>query len=193
MAAEGIQLAVEFYPWSRALLTAKGERYVGVYPTWPEDVLPGFTASPVIVRSPVGFVEPKSAPLSWVRLEDLAGKRIGIVQDYGNTVEFMHLVRNKTLKVEVVIDGLTNIRKVAGRRIDAALIDLHNLSYYLKHDAKALAHQVQANARAIGTKDLVLSINRKFAHRSAFDTLARGLSKIDPDKIINDYLSRHSL
>jgi polar amino acid transport system substrate-binding protein len=43
--AEGIELQVEFYPWTRAIETAKQPGYAGVYPSWPEDVAPGFTGS----------------------------------------------------------------------------------------------------------------------------------------------------
>ncbi len=186
--AEGIQLAVEYYPWTRAINTARGSAYAGVYPAWPEDVRPGFVGSSVLFKSPVGFVEPRSRPLVWKRLEDLAGKKIGIVQDYGNTLEFMRLVKSNTFKAEVVVDDLTNVRKVAAGRIDAAFIDLNNLSYFLKHDAKDIADRVQANARAIGTKDLLMAINVNFPNKDAHAVLARGLAKINAEHIIRQYM-----
>lgn len=191
LAAEGIELVVEYYPWTRAMLTARDAQYAGVYPAWPEDVRAGFSSSAVLFRSPVGFVEHKSRPLVWLKLEDLAGKKIGVVQDYGNTADFMRLVNNKTLQTEVVVNDLINVRKVAAKRIDAAFIDLNNLSYYLKYDAKNLADQVQANPRVIGTKDLVIAINDKFSDKTVNATVSRGLSKIDPDKIIRDYMDRN--
>lgn len=190
LATQGIQLRVEFYPWTRALLTAKDPRYAGVYPSWPEDVGPGFFASSVMFKSPVGFVEPKSKPLRWTRLADLTGKKIGVVQDYGNTPEFMQLIQSKAIRTEVVIDDLTNVRKVAGGRIDGAFIDLNNLAYYLKFDAKGLANKVQANEKVIGTKDLVIALNSKYANRDAGETLSRGLAKIDSDRIIRDYMRK---
>lgn len=191
LATQGVRLEVEFYPWTRALITAKNPRYAGVYPAWPEDVGVGFVSSSVLFRSPVGFVEPKAAPLHWKRLQDLQGKKIGVVQDYGNTPEFMQLINAKTIKTEVVIDDLTNVRKVAGGRIDAAFIDLNNLAYYLKFDAKAVAHLVQANARVIGSKDLVLAINKNFANRDANATLSRGLAQVDADGILKGYMQRN--
>ncbi|WP_317204299.1 transporter substrate-binding domain-containing protein [Janthinobacterium sp.] len=191
LATQGVRLEVEFYPWTRALITAKNPRYAGVYPAWPEDVGVGFVSSSVLFRSPVGFVEPKVAPLHWTHLQDLQGKKIGVVQDYGNAPEFMHLGNNKTIKTEVVIDDLTNVRKVAGGRIDAAFIDLNNLAYYLKFDAKAVAHLVQANVKEIGSKDLVLAINRNFANRDANAILSRGLAQVDPDRILKSYMQRN--
>ena len=189
--AEGIDLQVEYYPWSRALDTAKDPAYAGVYPTWPEDVPEGFTASPVLFKSPVGFVEPKDKPLVWNTLEDLKGKKIGTVQDYGNTPEFMNLVKNGTIKAEVVTDDITNIKKVAGGRIDGAFIDLNNLNYFLKNDAKDIATNLQANKKVIDTKDLVLAINNKFKNKKAVEVLASGIGKIDPDKIIKDYMEKN--
>ncbi|MDT8989431.1 transporter substrate-binding domain-containing protein [Curvibacter sp. APW13] len=189
--AEGIDLVVEFYPWTRAIDTAKDPAYAGVYPSWPEDVGDGFIKSPVLFKSPVGFVEPKAKPLVWNKLEDLKGKTIGTVQDYGNTPEFMALIKNGTIKTQVVVDDLTNIKKVAGGRIDGAFIDLANLDYFLKNDAKDVAASVQANSKVIDTKDLVLGINEKFANKKAAEIVKRGISKIDPDKIIKEYMAKH--
>lgn len=189
--AEGIELEVEFYPWTRAIDTAKDPGYAGVYPSWPEDVSAGFSKSPTLFKSAVGFVEPKAKPLVWNKLEDLNGKVIGTVQDYGNTVEFMKLIKAGTIKTQVVVDDMTNIKKVAAGRLDGAFIDLANLSYFLKNDAKDLASSVQANAKALDTKDLVLGINDKFANKQAAEILKRGIAKIDPDKIIKDYMAKH--
>ena len=189
--AEGIELQVEFYPWTRAIETAKQPGYAGVYPSWPEDVAPGFTGSAVLFKSPVGFVEPKAKPLVWTKLEDLKGKKIGIVQDYGNTPEFNALSKNGTIKTEVVTSDLLNIKKVAGGRIDGAFIDLANLNYFLKYDAKDLAGQVQANPRVIDSKDLLLAINDSFVNKKANAILSSGLAKINADKIIKDYMEKH--
>ena len=189
--AEGIELDVEFYPWSRAILTARKVGYAGFYPAWPEDVGPGFSPSAVLFRSPVGFVEPKAKALVWNRLEDLKGNTIGTVQDYGNTPEFMALIRSGAVKTEIAMDDLTNVRKVAAGRIDAAFIDLNNLAYFLKHTAPNLAKKVQANPLQIGSKDLLLAINIYSAHKNANEVLRRGLSKINPEKLINDYMALH--
>lgn len=189
--AEGIELQVEFYPWTRALDTAKQPAYAGVYPSWPEDVAEGFTPSAVLFKSPVGFVEPKAKPLTWTKLEDLKGKKIGIVQDYGNTPEFMVLVKNGTIKGEVVVSDLMNIRKVAGARLDGAFIDLNNLSYFLKNDAKDIASQVQANPKVVDTKDLLLAINNGFTNKKASAIVSSGIAKINAEKIIKDYMEKY--
>ncbi|MBK9348387.1 MAG: transporter substrate-binding domain-containing protein [Burkholderiales bacterium] len=190
--AEGIELVVEFFPWTRAIETAKEPGYAGMYPSWPEDVpAEGFTKSPVLFRSAVGFVEPKAKPLVWNKLEDLKGKTIGTVQDYGNTPEFMALIKNGTIKTQVVVDDITNIKKVSAGRIDGAFIDLANLDYFLKNDAKDIASTVQANSKVLDTKDLVLGLNNKFENKKAAEIIKRGIAKIDAEKIIKDYMAKH--
>lgn len=189
--AEGIKLVVEYYPWSRAIQTARDPSYAGFYPAWEEEIVDDFIKSPALFKSPVGFVEPKNKPLVWSKLEDLKGKTIGVVQDYGNTHEFTALIKNGVIKTEAVVSDVFNVRKVAAGRIDGAFIDLNNLDYLLRNDAKDVALKVQANSRVIDTKNLYLAINGNFKNRNASNILKRGISKIRPDKIINDYKKRH--
>ena len=59
---------------------------------------------------------------------------------------------------------------------------------FLKNDAK---DSVQANSRVLNTKDLVLGINDKFANKKAAEIIKRGVAKIDPDKIIKDYMAKN--
>jgi polar amino acid transport system substrate-binding protein len=189
--AEGVELVVEFYPWTRAMLKARDPSYAGFYPAWNEDVQAGFIKSPVLFKSPVGFVEPRNRPLVWSKLDDLIGKTIGVVQDYGNTFELMVLIKNGVIKTEVVVSDIFNIRKVAAGRIDGAFIDLNNLDYLLKNDAKDVATKVQANSTVISKKDLLLAINNKFKNKDAVAILKRGISKINPDKIISNYKKKY--
>lgn len=188
--AEGIELEVSYYPWMRAMATAREPRFVGVFPIWPEDVPQGFSASPPLFKSPVGFVEPRSKPLKWDTLDDLKGMTIGTVQGYGNTREFMQLIENGTIRTEVVVNDLTNVRKVAAGRIDGAFIDLVNLDYYLRNDGKSLSDSVQANAKPVGEKPLLLAIDNNFENKDALAVLSRGMSKIDSERILKDYLKR---
>lgn len=189
--AEGIELEVKFLPWSRAIVTAGDPTYLGVFPSWHEEVRAGFSKSIVIFSSPVGFVEPRDKPLAWKKLTDLKGKLIGVVQDYGNTVEFNSLVKNKMIRTEIVQNDLDNIRKVALKRIDGAFIDLSNLDYLLKNDGKKFASKVQANSKVIKNKDLVLAINNKFANKNVDLILKKGMAKINTARIIQDYNTKY--
>lgn len=188
---QDIELIVEFYPWSRAKETAKNITYAGFYPAWPEEVTRGFIPSITLFYSPVGFVERKKHPLVWNTLTDLNGKSIGIVQDYGNTIEFNELVKNGKIKSEISTDDLTNIRKVAANRMDAALIDLNNLEYLLKYYSDELPNEVQANKKILANKKLLFAVNSKYPQKNTALKIKQGMSKIDADKIINDYKAKY--
>lgn len=190
--AEGIELEVKYLPWTRAIKEAREPDFLGYYPSWPEDVGEGFTKSDVIFKSPVGFVELVSSPLSWEKMSDLKGKKIGSVQDYGNTADFNEAVKNGTITTEVVASDDINVKKVAGGRLDGAFIDLNNLDYYLKNEMKDLKGKVQANKKIIAEKDLVLAINNSFKDKKAAEVIKKGLAKIKSEKMVKDWLNKNN-
>lgn len=189
---EGIYLEVKFLPWTRAIAEAKESDVAGYYPAWPEDVLDGFSKSDVIFKSPVGFVELATKPIVWTKIEDLKGKKIGTVQDYGNTAEFNAAVKAGIIITEVVSSDDINVKKVANERIDGAFIDLNNLDFFLKNDMKDLKGKVQANSKIIAEKDLVLAINRSFKNKDAPSIIKKGLSKIKSEKMVKDWLLKYN-
>lgn len=188
LSKEGIDLNVLYYPWTRAVKTAADPALLGYYPAWREEVLDGFSASSVIFTSPVVFVENVNHPLKWTKLNDLKGKTIGVVQNYGNTTEFNALVAKGVIKTEIAQDDLTNIRKVAMGRIDGAFIDLYNLKYYLKKEARDFESLVQANPRIIAEKSIHLAINNHFANKKAAEIIKRATEKIKSQKKVKKFL-----
>lgn len=184
-----VELKVLYLPWSRTLKEARSPHVIGFFPAWPEESRTAYTASPVLFRSPLGFIEPAGRPLQWQSLEDLTGKRIGVVQDYGNTVEFNMAVRNRKIKTEIVTSDDINIKKVAANRIDGALIDLVNAKWFLKNDLKDLENKVAYSPRVLSNKDLLIYFN---AHnKNKIPKLKEALRKINTQKIVDDYLREH--
>ena len=184
-----VELEVLYLPWSRTLKEARSPHVIGFFPAWPEESRVAYTASPVLFRSPLGFIEPVGKPLQWQNLEDLTGKRIGVVQDYGNTVEFNLAVRNRKIKTEIVTSDDINIKKVAANRIDGALIDLVNAKWFLKTDLKDLENKVSFSPRVLSNKDLLIYFN---AHnKNKIPRLKEALRKINTQKIVDDYLREH--
>lgn len=54
--AEGHELRVIFYPWSRCVQEARKGRVHGVWPSWPADLVgTGLISSEVIFHSPLGI------------------------------------------------------------------------------------------------------------------------------------------
>jgi polar amino acid transport system substrate-binding protein len=189
---QGIEIEVEFVPWSRAILEAKDPKFVGYYPAWPEDVIEGFSASGAIFKSPVGFAEQVAKPLTWEKLDDLKGKKIGTVKDYGNTPEFNEKVKNGVISKEEVNDDETNVKKVGAARIDGAFIDLNNLEWFLKKDLKNLQGKVQANKKNLGEKTLHLAINKNSSFKEIDKKLEAGLKKINAEEIIKKWMDKNA-
>lgn len=124
---KGIELEVKFFPYIRAQKEAASGKFVGYFPEWPSD-LPkeGFSASQTIYESPVVFVVPKNKPLTWKVIDDLKGKTIGVVNGYSYGDDFTKAQTGGVIKVDAANDEATNLRKVVGGRLDAAVMDANN-------------------------------------------------------------------
>lgn len=187
--AEGIEIEFVFLPWTRAILESKQDKYIGYYPAWPEDVQEGFSPSISLYKSPLGFIEQKNKPLKWEKLSDLKGKTIGTVQDYGNTTEFNELIKSGVIKTEVVSSDDINVKKVAGGRMDGAIIDVNNAKWFLTTDLKAEADKVVINPKTIADKDLHIAFNGD--SKSKAEKVKAAFAKINAQKIVDDYLKTH--
>lgn len=135
----------------------------GYFPAWPEDCQEGFTFSEPISHSPLGLVERRNHPLLFNKLSDLKKYTLGIVQDYGNTVEFNKLVKQGVLKPEIVTTDTLNVRKVAMGRIDGALIDENVLKHILTFENPELASSVQFNKKILELKPLGICFRNDLA------------------------------
>ena len=189
--AEGIEVEFTFYPWTRAIKEAASKDYVGYYPAWPEDVIDGFAPSDVIFKSPIGFVENVEKPLkNWNSLVDLQGLSIGVVQDYGNTKEFMDLVKKGTIKADVSTDDISIVRKVGAQRISAGIIDANVLKYFMLNDLKGEAAKVRMHSKMLADKDLLIAFSKgESAKRN--EILKKALQKVNAQKIVDDYLAKN--
>lgn len=189
LASVGIELEVVFLPWSRAIKEGADKSAVGYYPSWPEDVTGDFSGSPSVFKSPVGFIEPSGKPLNWSSLQDLKGKTVGVVQDYGNTKDFNAAAKAGVFKTEVVPSDDVNVKKVAAGRIDAAIIDINNAKWYLQTDLKDLAGKVTINGKILEEKDLLIALNTHSKDKAA--KLKEALGKVNTQKIVEEYLKKY--
>ena len=153
--AAGHELAVDFFPWQRAVDQGTGNAdYIGYGPEYFSDSLDCLWSVPV-GSSPVGFVQPADAPISWETVADLEAYTIGVVSGYVNDGgAFDAAIEAGAIASEGANSDLTNIRKVAGGRIDAAVIDAHVLNALLAGEAAELADQVSFNDRLLIEHDL---------------------------------------
>lgn len=189
MKSVGVEVEFRFLPWSRAIKEAGSANIIGYYPSWPEDIVSGFHGSEVVFQSPVGFIEPKAKPLNWNSLDDLKGKTIGIVQDYGNTPDFNAKAKAGVFKTDTVVSDDINVKKVAAEKLDGAIIDLNNAKWFLQTDLKSLAPKVTVNSKVLENKNLLVAFNTANKDKNA--KLAEALKKVNTKKIVDDYLATH--
>ena len=194
----GYELVVDFYPWSRAVYSAKNptSKYIGYLPEYySESINKDFYFSDVIGSGPLGFVERKQNPVVWHKLEDLRSYTIGVVRDYVNTQAFDSAVAEGEQKVEAVTSDSQNILKVAGGRLPLAIVD-HYVFDYLSTTDKSLSlfkHQLQVNSRLLEDKKLFVCFKRNKQGRELLRIFNQGLAQLDVDQMMKDYFQQIGL
>ncbi|ABE56232.1 conserved hypothetical protein [Shewanella denitrificans OS217] len=188
--AMGHELVVDFFPWSRAVKLASepGSKYAGYFPEYLYESSE-FTFSAPMGQGPLGLVENKASPINWAEVGDLAKYKLGVVQDYVNTEELDALIANETIKPQTVTSDEINVQKVAGGRIDAAVIDSNVLSYMLANNTKlsSVKDKVQMNTKLLMNKDLYIAFRNDADGKKWQAIYNEGLGKID----INSLMSAH--
>lgn len=185
----GVSVEFVFYPWTQAIKRGERPEVIGYFPAWTEDFRPGFTASQVLFKSPLGLIQQRIKPLVWTKLSDLKGKKIGVTEGYGNTFEFNRLVKEKVLTVESVKSDDTNVRKVALGQLDGALMDINNARYLIHVAHPRLAGRVSVGPRIVEDKELYLAFN--IHNKAKSDKLKKALDNVNYQRIVDDYLLKY--
>ncbi len=187
-AAAGHDLAVEFLPWERAVRAGTQEPgFVGYGPEYYDPALDAEAGGERCLFSrpyqtgPLGLVEATEADIDWAAPEDLSRYRIGVVDGYLNTPAFDALVADGTIAVDVSADDLTNVRKVAHGRIDAAVIDANVLAWLLANEPALAdaAGRVAMDDRLLAEKTLHICFRNDAAGRAARAAFHAGLDALD--------------
>lgn len=184
--AMGHELVVEFFPWSRAVaLATNNDTYAGYFPEYYYES-DDFLFSDPMGQGPLGFVENVANPVEWSSLEDLTDKRIGVVQDYVNTEELDRMIADGEINASAVTSDSQNVLKVAGGRIDMAVIDSNVLAYLLENDPQVRSAQgkVRMNDRLLVEKDLYIAFKNNADGQQWRDIFNEGLTRIDIEAIM---------
>ncbi|MEK2645883.1 substrate-binding periplasmic protein [Bdellovibrio sp. BCCA] len=189
LSKKGITIEFVFSPWVQAQKNGGKPSYVGYYPAWKEEVLPGFYSSEALFTSPVVFLQRKDKPLKWKELKDLKGKTFAVTQGYGNTEEFNHLVQKKMIKVMPLLSETATIEKLVEGLVDGVLIDYRVAQYYLKNNSTKYAGVLEINPKIIETKSLFFSFNEH--NKEKIRILNDAAEKINFSKIVDEYVIRN--
>jgi polar amino acid transport system substrate-binding protein len=190
--AMGHELKVDFFPWSRAVKHASqpDSKYAGYFPEYYYESNE-FSFSNPMGKGPLGLIENKKKPIVWSAVKDLTQYKIGVVQDYVNTAEVDALIASGEIKAQTATSDETNIRKVAGGRIDAAVIDTNVFSYLLANskDLEKAQEQVQINAKLLTEKELFVAFKNSTEGKKWLAIYNEGLKNIDITAVMNKYLN----
>lgn len=194
LAKAGMELDIKFYPWQRAVNTAKNDQnFIGYFPEYyAESIEQDFIFSEPIGTSPLGFIERKENPVSWSSLEELKKHSIGVVSGYVNTAEFDAMMASGELKTEGVADDATNIKKVAAGRIDLAVMDKNVFHYLLQTnpELQGLADKLQFNDKLLENKKLFVCVRKSPEGEAAVAKINKGVAAIDVDAVENKYIKK---
>lgn len=184
-AAAGYDVKIDYLPWARAIesLRAKTD-YDGLFPAYENEVIgASLTLSAPFDTSPLALAEfQKTRP--WTHLPDLAAYTIGTVESYVNTVAFDTLAAQGKLRVEPCSDDETNLRKLAGGRIDMAVIDAAVFRYLVDHtpDLAPQSASFRLNPRVLADKDLFIGFRKDAQGAELAELFAKGLAQIRTQK-----------
>lgn len=129
LAKKSINLEVEYLPWQDAIKKAQLTGYLGYYPAWPSEMMPGFVASPTILNSQLAVITTQSNPQDFENTEQLFSEnKVGVVEPYiypdvvekviqsyagsivqtANDEELFHLMQTKQINFAITAPKVLN-------------------------------------------------------------------------------------
>lgn len=191
----GYETEVAYRPWKRAIdMASKGtDDVIAYFPGYHCRHQEGFVASEPIGSGPLGFAQHADAPITWTTVDSLGEQqlKIGTVLGYANTDEFDAKVGTGWIIAIPSPDDITNLKKLARKRIDAVVIDKFVLEYLkatepsLKNDRRSL----RFNERPLEDKTLYLCFRDDEAGHAMLREFNAGLRQVDPDQIAEEYFA----
>lgn len=183
-----VQMEVTYFPWVKVLKEVKSKKYVGYF-TWKESLSPGYLLpGKPLFSSPLVIVESVQNPLVWENLQDLRGKRIGVIEGSGYFAEFMDLARKGVIKAIPSYNDETRIRLVSQGKLDGALIDLQNALYYIRRMPQETQNKLRIS-KTVTIKETFFAVNE--AYRDKLAILEKALKNVDTQKIVDDYIKNN--
>lgn len=189
--AVGHELHVDYYPWSRTIRMVSRDDaiYSGYFPEYyhPTDQ---YLFSDSIGSSPLGILEQHLYPIKWSRIKDLNQYTLGVVRGYVNTIELDEMIASGAQEVELVSSDEHNIRKVATGRVHGAVIDKYVYNYYIEQPhLMELKKKLEMNKQLLESKQLFIAFKNTPEGTKWRKVFNEGLAIIDPDKIVEEYLT----
>lgn len=182
-AAVGVQVQIEYLPWSRAVLAARTDpAVIGYFPEYDSaDVRKRWLLSEPVGHSELGFAEPYDRPIVWRGPDTLAPLRVGVVQDYVNTAALDARIASGDQPFERSVSDRINLLKLAHRRVDVAVVDRFVFAWLMANDPMLHTYfgELVINPHLLERKTLHVAFRHDNAGRRAAKLLAEGLRRLD--------------
>jgi polar amino acid transport system substrate-binding protein len=119
-ATQGYVPRIDFLPWARVRAELRGGNYQGALALWPQEIKEeNLSASRPLFYSQLGLFVRRRDPQPFRSLDDLRGRKVGIVRGYG----YPPRILGSGIVTEEAVDDISNLRKLAARRFDLVLLE----------------------------------------------------------------------
>lgn len=186
---EGYDLEIRFMPWARALrLTKNGSTDLLVAAWWTQERAAYLHFSEPYAQNNLKFIKLKQDPFEFEGFASLAGKRIGVVRDYGYGDAFGQADNFQQVENS---DLLHNIRMLMAGRIDLTLEDELVATTILRQQAPEQLTEVAFSHTPLQTKSLYVASGRNNPrHQQIISAFNRGLASLRADGTLARLLSQ---
>ncbi|WP_374514094.1 substrate-binding periplasmic protein [Niveibacterium sp.] len=178
-----VQLEIEYLPWSRAVMAARTDpKLVGYFPEYESaNLRRQWLLSEPLGISELGFAEPYDRPIVWRGADTLTPLRVGVVQDYVNTVALDARIASGEQPFERSVSDRINLLKLAHRRVDIAVVDRMVFAWLMANDPMLQPYrgELVINPHLLERKTLHVAFRPDSAGRRAAKLLAEGLRRLD--------------
>ena len=174
--------SIKAYPWKRAIIMIeKGEADALFSANFTKDRTEfAFYPAENIVNSPWVMWVREEDELKFESLDDLLGKRIGLVRGYSYTPELWSFVKQHDIYQEVTNDE-QNFKKLDAGRVDYISAELGNGLYIVK--SSGINTIIPLKNNPIKSDGLYIIFNKNNVSRTFVDTFSAELKKLKQEPL----------
>lgn len=189
---QNIDVHMKFVPWARAEAGVKQGSYdilINVWHTEARAVELYFSAP--YAFSTIKFIKRKGDPFEFGGIESLEGKRLGAVRGYGYGEQLVNPTR---FIREDANDFVTNVRKLASRRIDLTLEDEIVARFILAKEEPRLLEQIEFAKKPFSSNPLHIASGRNsLRHREVIESFNKGYEIIKADGTLDRIFRKYGI
>lgn len=188
----GYEAEIHIMPWSRAMEMARTGRYDILASAWRrKEREADFAFSDPIAVNEVAFVKRSGDPFEYNGVEDLEGKRVGVVREYSYDPAF---AQADGFQRDEVYTLLTNLQKLHSGRIDLTLEDRLTVRHILNTEAPELADSLEITEGTLSRETLHIAVSYSVeGYEMLLADFNEALAEVRADGTYDALLSRHGI